>query len=203
QPTQNQPGGIDLSTYAYGYVPNEQVTVNISEPITITGNSMTLSLNLQVSQSASYSSCYPSGSYAITPTFNLEPVMIANQPANPGDGKAILIDGEIVTLGSDGTSFTLALNESGGPARNLAISTGTTTPYQGIANFSGLQVGSLIEMDGTLQPDGSLRATRIAAYDPAALNVIIGPVLFTASTTTEFYNYPRLQQGADFSMQPT
>src|SRR5215475_680745 len=44
-------GGLDISTYAYGYTPDTQVTVNLSAPLTITGDSMAVSLDLQVSKS--------------------------------------------------------------------------------------------------------------------------------------------------------
>jgi len=68
----NVSGGLDTSTYAYGYVPDTNVTVNLPTPLTITGDHVALTLNMQVLESASVDSCYPSNAYSITPTFNLD-----------------------------------------------------------------------------------------------------------------------------------
>jgi hypothetical protein len=194
-------GGLDISTYAYGYVPDGMVTVNLPSQITITGDTMALKLDLQVLQSATYSSCYPSGSYAITPTFNLAPLAVATHPTNPSNGKAIQINGEVSAIGTGGNSFTLS-TQDGFSIRTLQVTTGGNTEYQGIANFAALQVGTFVDMDGAVQPDGSLTATRIASYDPAALNVMTGPVLFTSNAVPNFYSYPLQQQGQDYSVQP-
>src|SRR5580704_894757 len=45
-------GGLSSNTYAYGQTPSANITVNLPAPITVTGNSMALSLNLLVAQSA-------------------------------------------------------------------------------------------------------------------------------------------------------
>jgi hypothetical protein len=41
-------GNIDISTFAYGQTPSNQVTVNLPAPVTITGTAMGLSLNMLV-----------------------------------------------------------------------------------------------------------------------------------------------------------
>ena len=51
-------GGLDTSTFAYGQTPQANVTVNLPAPITVTGNTMGLVLNLLVQQSQMYSACY-------------------------------------------------------------------------------------------------------------------------------------------------
>ncbi len=195
--------GLDISTYAYGYVPDSMVTVNIPTQITVTGESMALKLDLQVLQSATYSSCYPSGSFAITPTFNLTALTSSANPTNSDNGKATQIDGQVASIGTSGSTFTVAVDETGGTnTRTISISANSNTEYQGITNFSGLQVGTFVDLDGAVQADGSLLASRIAAYDTAALNVMAGPILFTSNTTTDFYSYPRQQQGQDYTAQP-
>lgn len=196
-------GGLDESTYAYGYTPDSMVTVNIPTEITVTGDSMALKLDLQVLESASYSSCYPSGSFAITPTFNLTALTPSANPTNSNNGKALQIDGQVASIGTSGSTFTIAVDETGRTnTRTISISANSNTEYQGIANFSGLQVGTFVDLDGAVQADGSLLASRIAAYDTAALNVMTGPVLFTSNTTTAFYSFPRQQQGQDYTAQP-
>jgi hypothetical protein len=58
-------------------------------------------------------------------------------------------------------------------------------------------------MDGGVQPDGSIVATRIAVYDSAALNVMVGPLLFQSAYLPDFYSYGLEQQGQDYSVQPS
>ena len=196
-------GGLDISTYDYGYVPSSMVTVNSPTQITVTGDSMALKLDLQVLESATYSSCYPSGSFAITPTFNLTALASSVNPTNSDNGKAMQVDGQVATISTSGSTFTIAVDETGGTnIRTISISANSNTEYQGITNFSGLQVGTFLDLDGAVQADGSLLASRIAAYDTAALNAMTGPLLFTSNTTTDFYSYPRQQQGQDYTAQP-
>ena len=202
-PGSNSPGNLDESTYAYGYTPSSNVTVTLPSPITITGDSMGLSLNLLVAQSASYpSSCYPSGlsQFAITPTFNLTPWTVTAQPTSPANGKITEFEGQVSALGTTGSGLSLSLSDSRGLPRTVSVSSDSNTVYQGLSNFSALQVGTLVDMDGAVQPDGSLLATRIAVYDPAALNVMIGPLLQLPISVPDFYSFPTEQQGQTYSV---
>ncbi len=202
-PGSDSPGSLDESTYAYGYTPSSNVTVTLPSPITITGDSMGLSLELLVAQSASYpSNCYPSGlsQFAITPTFNLTPWSFAAQPTSPANGKITEFEGQVSALGTTGGGLTLSLSDSRGRPRTVSVSSNSNTVYQGISNFSALQVGTFVDMDGAVQPDGSLLATRIAVYDPDALNVMIGPLLQLPISVTDFYSFPTEQQGQTYSV---
>ncbi len=196
-------GGTDTSTFAYGTNPNNSrattVTVNLPSPITITGNNMGLMLDLLVTQSASYSSCYDASgtyTYAITPTFNLTPVTFSAQPTNAGNGKVLQLYGEITAVGT-GSSFTLNLPDT----KTLAVAASTSTTYQGISGFSALAAGAFLDMDGTIQPDGSLLATRIEVDDPTAVDVQTGPVMIVGGDPrngeTSTWAFNRLSQGAD------
>jgi hypothetical protein len=49
---------LDTSTHNYLGVAPSAVTVNLPSPITVTGTSMGLALDLLVSQSATYSACF-------------------------------------------------------------------------------------------------------------------------------------------------
>jgi hypothetical protein len=200
------PGSLDESTYAYGYTPNSQVTVTLPSPITITGDAMGLTLNLQVSQSASYpSTCYPPESgisqYSINPTFNVTPMTFAAQPTNAGNGKVNEVEGEVSALGTTGGSFTMSLATLANPRRAISVSSDSNTAYQGIGNFSALQVGTFVDMDGTILPDGSVLATRIASYNPTALNEMIGPLEQLAASESNFFSFPTEQQGQTYSAQ--
>ena len=192
---------IDTSTYNAGLT-GSAATVNLASPITVTGASMGLSLSLQVAQSAIYSDsdCVAAdglGSpFSITPTFNLSPLTIVSSPTNAANGKVMGLDGEISAIGTNGNSFTLTLSAFG-VTRTLAVSSGSTTAYQGIGSFSALAVGTLVDMDGAVQPDGSLLATRIAVEDPSAADEFRGPLLMvTPSVSVALLNL-REQQGSD------
>ncbi|HLZ42798.1 MAG TPA: DUF5666 domain-containing protein [Candidatus Sulfotelmatobacter sp.] len=178
------PGNLDTSTYAYGYTPDSDVTVNLPSPITITGDSMVLVLDLQVSNSASYpGGCYPVGTepYSITPTFNLMAATFSSQPSNPTNGKVTQLEGQITAISATDNSLTVSLPEPNPEnTRTLAVSANESTIYQGINGFSALAVGAFVDMDGTIQKDASLQATRIAVEDPSAVDVLIGPVMHVA-----------------------
>ncbi len=203
-------GGLLTSTFAYGQTPAANVSVSLPSPITVTGNSMGLALDLLVSQSATYPGCYFAGPgiepYSITPTFTLTPINFSSQPTNPANGKINGIDGEVTAIATTGDTFTMTrplvpLTCPCPSLYTLPVTADSNTAYQGIGSFSALAVGTLIDTDGTIQSDGSLLATRIAAYDPAALNVMTGPLLDVYSGAPTFYNLGREQQGQDYSVQ--
>lgn len=203
------PGGLLNSTFAYGQVPTNAVTANLPAPITITGKSMGLALNLQVSQSATFSGCYNAGiaTYTITPTFTVAPVTFASQPTNATNGKVFGITGQVTAINATNNSFTLTEPVNGltcpCPGVNtLSFAINNSTAFQGIANSTALTLGMFVDMDGVIQSDGSVLAQRIAAYDPSSVNVLTGPVLFVGSTSSAFYNLGRQQQGQDYSVQP-
>lgn len=193
-------GGIDFSTFAYGYTPQSQVTVNLPAPLTISGDSMGLLLNLEVAQSATYSACYdPNGfyTYSITPTFDLTPISLSSEPANSGNGLATALSGQVSSIDSASGSFVLSLPELENP-RTISVSAGGGTVYQGISNFSGLAVGTFVNMDGAIQPDSSLAATRVAAVDTAATTLITGPLVAVNAAEPVLTSVWRQQQGALF-----
>jgi hypothetical protein len=180
-PDSQEAGSLYISEFAYGFVPNNVVNVNLPSPITVTGASMGLLMDLEVAQSAMYPGCGPNfnaGPFSITPTFSVTPLLISSAPTNPQNGKVAGVNGEVGAIGA-GNSFTLTLAE--GP-RALSISADGSTVYQGVSGLSGLSVGTFVNMDGAIQPDGSLLATRVAVEDPSALDVLVGPVLLVTPT---------------------
>lgn len=177
--TRQSTGNLDISFYAYGTNPSNAppstITVNLASPITITGDSMGLTLDLQVAQSASYSACYDpglTGTYSITPTFNLTPVSLSANPTNAQNGKIQSLMGEVTAIG--GSSFTLTMPNG---SRTLSVSSNGSTEYQGIPDFSAIILGTFVDLDAALQADGSLVASRIAVADPAAIDVVRGSAL--------------------------
>jgi hypothetical protein len=212
------PGSLDTSMYEYGYVPDSDVTVNMANPITVTGDTMTLQLSLQTALSAAFpSSCYTTqfpAPYAITPTFNLSAISTVSQPTNSANGKVLGMVGEIQAMGTSGNQFVLYISESHSEGlnnpqdnpefteRTVTISANSNTVYYGINNFDALQAGSFVDLDGAIQSDGSIVASRISLHDPTALNVLFGPVVQTDSTTPDFFSFPLGQQGVDYDVYP-
>jgi hypothetical protein len=194
-------GGVDTGTFTYGQTPTANVIVNLDSPITVMGNTMALALNLLAAQSASLSSCYignGNATFAITPTFNLAPTTFAPQSTSPANGKAFELNGQVSSIDTANNSFVLAYPESENP-RTVAVSTGAGTEYQGINSFAGLTVGTFVDMDGAIQTDGSISATRIAVEDPNATSVVTGPVLSVSDAQPSLFMWGRQQQGALFA----
>ena len=198
-------GGLDTSIFAYGTNPGNApattVLVNLRSPITVSGSSMGLLFDLQVAQSATFSNCYNSigtYSYSITPTFNLTPLAFASQATNTATGKVNEFEGQITAIAGGANSFSLTLPEGLG---TIAVGSTARTAFQGISGFSSLAVGMFVDMDGAVQSDGSLLATRIAAYDPSAADVQVGPVLIVGGDPLNgqpsAWAFNRLSQGKD------
>jgi hypothetical protein len=193
-------GGLDTSTFAYGYTPNANVTVSLPSPLTITGESMGLSLDLQVLQSATYSACYDPNdlyTYSITPTFNLVPATFSSPATNPENGEVRGVDGEITTINAGADTFVVTTSEGDALPRTLLMGSGSSTLYQGVSGFSALTEGTFVDVDAAIQPNG-LMATRIAVEDPSAVDVLTGPLMFVDEYEPALTMWARDQQGADF-----
>jgi hypothetical protein len=80
--------------------------------------------------------------------------------------------------------------------RTVPVNSASTTAYQGINNFSDLAVGTFVNLDGAIQSDGSLAATRIAVEDTSATTVVTGPLLFVSKIEPALTLWGRQQQGA-------
>jgi hypothetical protein len=196
------PGTLATATFGDPYGgPN--ATINLPTPITITGDSMALSLDMLVSQSATISSCYvPNGypTWTISPTFNLTPLTLSPQPTNAENGKVTGVHGEIASINAASNSFTLSLTNMDGP-RTFSASANSATVYQGISNFSALTVGTFVDMDGAVQSNGSLLAMRVAVEDASAVNVVTGPLTQVISSNSFMLMVPREEEGASFLTQ--
>lgn len=182
-----------------GVTPASQVTVNIPTPITITGTAMGLLLNMQVSQSATFPICGASGTFLITPTFNLTPVAFSPQVAEPQ------LDGQIASVNAAGNSFMLELaggqmlvpNSATSNGPTFSVNTSDATLYQGINGFSSLTVGTFVDMDAAIQADGSQLATRIAVEDTDTtdLSVSTGPLMQVTASQPTLFGFASQNQG--------
>jgi hypothetical protein len=173
-------------------------TVNLASPITVTGSSMALLLNMQVSSSAVFPACWtspPFEGFSMTPTFDLTPIAVSASPANSGNGKVSGLTAEVASVGTAGSSLTLTI--AGGPfgTRTLSVSSNSATVFQGIG-ASALSIGMFLNVDGAIQSDGSLLATRIALEDPSAINDSSGPVVIVSSGAPILLLYGRTELGS-------
>jgi hypothetical protein len=152
-------------------------TIEPQQPITVTGSAMGLVLDLQVSKTAPFNGgCSNSltNAVTITPTFNLTPISIAAQPTNSANGRVLGVEGLISSVSADGSGFTAgalySMNEgTSGPTWQVSV--GSATVFQGVGSTAGLTAGMAVDMDLVIEPDGSLLATRVAAYDTDITNL--------------------------------
>lgn len=193
-------GSITTASYAYGQTPSAQVSLTLPQPLVIDSDSVGLKLNLLVGSSASLSlgpfsaltatgpSCGASDlNYMITPTFTLTAFALANEGGVNG------LEGEITgTTASGGFQLASALG-----AESLTVTTDASTQWQGISGSADIKPGLFVDLDGALQADGSLSATRVSVADPAAVNVRRGPVIFVAGGVPELQITPLVGQGPD------
>jgi hypothetical protein len=170
------------------------VTVNLPAPIEVTGTAMGLVMNLQVSESAPFfGGCVQGFSLpvAVSPVFDLTPVVIATQPTNSANGKALGLEGAIASIGETGTGFTVSASYGyfNGNPPTWQVSTNGSTVFQGISGVSGLTTGMPVDMDVALQADGSLMATRVAVYnaDTANLSLSNGQVILADASQSSVY----------------
>jgi hypothetical protein len=189
-------GGLGIANYS---IINQGPTVSLPTPITVTGSSMGLLLDMQVSASAVFPTCWATPAFegfSMTPTFNLAPIDLSSSPTNSGNGK---VSGLVATVASVGTTpSNLTLTIAGGPfgTRTLAASSNSATVIQGVSGASALSAGMFLNVDGAIQSDGSLLATRIQVEDSSALNDSIGPVLTVANEVPVVTLYGRNELGS-------
>ncbi|MFZ0759571.1 MAG: DUF5666 domain-containing protein [Candidatus Sulfotelmatobacter sp.] len=194
--------GAGLGIVNYSVI-NQGPTVNLASPITVTGSSMALLLDMQVSSSAVFPTCWttpPFEGFSMTPTFNLAPLVLSTSPTNSGNGK---VSGLVATVASVGTTpSNLTLTIAGGPlgTRTLSASSNSATVFQGVSGAPGLSPGMFLNVDGAIQSDGSLLATRIAVEDSSAINDSSGPVMFVDNVVPALQLYGRTELGSLLSI---
>jgi hypothetical protein len=187
--------GLDISTFAYGNTPSNQVTVNLPTPVKIAGTAMGLTLNMQVAKSATYGTCAPApiNPYAINPTFNLTAFDFSSASTDSSNGLAVGLDGLIASVDAGANTFTVT---AGDGAKWTAKSNGGTT-FGGISGLAALSAGMPVNLDAAVQPDGSLLASRVEVYDANTTNLSVanGPVLNMASSQPTLNAFGREEQG--------
>lgn len=188
-------GGLEIANYS---LVNQGPVVNLASPITVTGNSMALLLNMQVSSSAVFPGCWsspPFEGFSMTPTFDLTPFALSTSPTNSGNGKISGLVAEVGSVGTTPSNLTLTIAGENLGTRTLSASSNSATVFQGVSGASALSAGMFVNMDGAIQSDGSLLATRIELEDSSAINEFSGPVMFVANEVPLFTLYGRTELG--------
>jgi hypothetical protein len=185
---------------------------------------MTFALDLLVSQSASWggTNCTSRDNLSdvsITPTFDLKATseFLASYASTK---KMYGLAGQIASIGAAGNSFAVnaedgyitAVDTNGSYATWNApvwnVSTNSDTVYEGVSGISALTAGMPVDMDATLQDDGSLLASRIAVADTdtTILTVTTGPLSkilssqpsLVVESTTMYGYYPSMNYGMEY-----
>ena len=188
--------GLQNSTFEDAQVPASGVTTILPSTITVAGTSMGLTLDMLVSQSATFSNCRGgnSASFSITPTFALA--------ASSVDGTSPLeatgLHGLIGSMSLSASTLTVA--GADGPKQygpSWQVRADSNTVFQGVSSFAQLTAGMPVDMDVAIENDGSLLATRVAVYDTDTtnLNVFTGPMNTVAASPTQFSVLSQEQQG--------
>lgn len=187
----NSSGAVVVHAFAYGRTPSSQVTVNLPAPIVIGPGHSTLALELLVSKSAAWTTCASDGiePYSITPTFTLANAAISFPSMIGLEGQVASVDAAANTFtvtADDGEScVTTNPSDCNPPSANgpvWQLKSNVDTVLQDVSNLAELQPGMPVDMDGSLQPDGSILASRISVLDTNPVNVtgLLGPIIGTS-----------------------
>ncbi len=188
--------GLYIANYS---IINQGPTISLPAPITISGSNMALLLDMQISNSAPFPGCYsnpPFTGFSMTPTFDLTPFALPTSPTNSGNGKVSGLQAEVASVGTAGSSLTFTI--AGGPfgTRTLSATSNNATVFQGVSSASALSPGMFLDVDGAIQSDGSLLATRIALEDSSAINDTRGPLMFVDNIVPVLESYGRTELGS-------
>ena len=191
---------------ASGIAQPANVTIAMPKPITVTGSNMTVTLNLVLSQFVSTSSCLV-GSMPTNQQFEIYADSGIMQPVDVSPQKFSALLGVIASLNADGTGLTIdsveGLPGSVAPVPAWTVESNANTVFQGVAGASALDTGLPVELDATIQPDGSLMASRIAVYDTSASNLSLwsGPLLSVPSSAQPILALGRQAAGPIYGQQ--
>jgi hypothetical protein len=162
---------VSWDGFLHGLQGSAPPVVDLPAPLTIDKSETALVLSLQSAKSGSVTTSAGKDSYSITPAFTLGPFAI------PG-GLLEGIPGQVAAI--DPTAHTVTLNVPAGDARyprTLTVHLVGTIAWQGISSTADLALGQLLDVDATLQADGTYAAKRIEVRDKTATDEVIGQLL--------------------------
>lgn len=179
-----------ISVGAAGFQPAQ---VTLPSPITVSGQSMALVVDSEVSQSVSMSGNPQQNDFSssVSPSFS-----ISQMPAS--DSAQFDALGQIGSLETSATGAPgLVLNLPSGTS--LTIASDGNTAWQGVSGYDSLAPGMFADIGLALQSDGSLLATRVDVPDSTARDLVTGPVFNIDPSAGIFNLVGEREQGQDFS----
>jgi len=186
----------DISAENSGFAPAE---VSLPQAITVSGNSMALIVDSNVSQSVSMSGNPQGGNFSssVTPRFTITTEVPDPGAQNTMAGAEANAFRQISSLQiSDSGEDSLVLKSPSGTA--LTVASDSDTVYQGVGGYDSLSTGMFADVDIAMQPDGTLLATHVAVPDATARDLVTGPV-FNINPSAGFFNLVgEREQGQDF-----
>jgi Domain of unknown function (DUF5666) len=181
------------------FISEADETINLPDPITVEGTAMGLVLDLKVSPypgQCPTAAEFPS-SPGFTSAFDLTPLAIAAQPTNSTNGLALGLEGTITSVGSGATQFVVngLVSSQTPPTWQVSLNSGTV--LQGISAAAQLAAGVPLDMDVTIQQDGSLVATRVSAISTETANLTVagGPLTLVSNSAPLALLIGQAQQG--------
>jgi hypothetical protein len=187
----NSPGSIDVvDNETLGDCCQSTPTVVLASPITISGSSMALQVNLNLSKSILPNNNpvipYRTAAYVELTAFPLTSAGAVNIEDEYG---------QVVSTNAAGFSLLTA------DGANLDVAANSATSFTGLSGMSALAAGMFLETDGSLQDDGSLQASRVQVTDPATKNMSVGTVVSGYSGGSSFVFVNRQGVGSDPNLQ--
>jgi hypothetical protein len=175
---------------------SDNAVVTLPTPLTIGTPEANVLLELQVSQSAQYTTCGSAGSlqpFSVRPIFDLTGAAVVNRPTNSANGLATSLAGLIASVATVPNGFDVTTDY--GLTWSVGINSGTA--LQGVTDASALEVGMPVDMDVAIQADGSLVAARVAVVDTniANLSTFRGPLNSVVAAVPYLYIGPLEDQG--------
>jgi hypothetical protein len=136
-------------------LPNTSITVTFSPTLVVGANAATLNFDFDVAKSVSIDAA---GNVTLTPTVLVSPG-VANPVQNRGeDGELEDVRGTVKSTTAD--TFTVSVHEG---LQTLTFKVDSTTVFRDITSIADLKTGMQVEVNATLQNDGSLLAKRVEA----------------------------------------
>ncbi len=150
-----------------------------SLPISANFNNTASTLNIELNLAQSVNvNVGPPPTATVTPVFTaaVAPNAASNQTPQTGGFKEVT--GAI--SGITGSSFTLSVKQA---AQSLTFATDGNTAFSGVTGLASLQVGNVVQVDGTTNGDGTLLATDVTLKVAGAAGMAVEG-LVTAVTGT-------------------
>ncbi len=137
-------------------MPGMTKTFNFNPPVTVGTMPETMNFDLDLSQSFSGAA----GHIAFNPVFNMTTGMPGGGQGTQSGGMEHMMGG---VSGISGSSFTMSMMQG---LPTVTVMTNSNTHFDHISGMGSMGMGMLVEVNATMQADGSLMATWVSSVLP-------------------------------------